>query len=54
MTAQTPFGRHPDAIDTVADSMAVRPPGRPGKPGTRAGMTRARIVWWIVFLAGVL
>ncbi len=45
MTGPGPFGRHPDAIDSVASALAV-PPRPTRKRGT------GTLVWWIVFLIG--
>lgn len=48
MTTQPPFGRHPDAVETVADSMAA--------PVERPSQTRSlgSLAWWIVFIGGVV
>jgi putative spermidine/putrescine transport system permease protein len=48
MTSQLPFSRHPDALETVADSMAAHaaPSGRRRLFGSPA--------WWIVFIGGVV
>ena len=47
MSTATPFGRYPDAVESVADSMAV-----PAKP--RQSPQFGRLAWWIVFLGGVV
>ena len=47
MTAGPPFARHPDAIDTVT---GPTPPAAPQR--RRRGL--GSLVWWVVFLLGVL
>ena len=45
MTGPGPFGRHPDAIDSVAD----------GPPAVETRPSRLRsLPWWIVFIIGIL
>ena len=47
MSGPGPFGRFPDAVDSVADAFVGRPPQR--------RRTRLRALpWWIVFLLGFL
>ncbi len=48
MTSQPPFSRHPDAVETVANSMdaSVAPP--------RSGRSFGSWTWWIVFVGGVV
>lgn len=47
--AQAPFGRHPDAIDSMASSATAQP------SAVRAGgRNTGRIVSWIVFIAAML
>jgi putative spermidine/putrescine transport system permease protein len=47
MTAQTPFGDYPDAIESVAGSMAARPRSRPARQ-------LGALPWMIVFGIGVI
>lgn len=49
MTGQTPFGRYPDAVETVVDSMAA-----PTARGRRPRPSFTRLAWSLVFVAGVL
>jgi putative spermidine/putrescine transport system permease protein len=47
MTSQLPFSRHPDALETVAGSMAAAPARRPRR-------SLGSVAWWIVFIGGVV
>jgi putative spermidine/putrescine transport system permease protein len=48
MSSQLPFGRHPDAIETLADSMNASV-GRP-----RSRRSRTSVAWWVVFVGGIV
>jgi putative spermidine/putrescine transport system permease protein len=48
MSVRPAFGGHPDAVESVADSMAA-PVGRP-----RSRRSVTSVAWWIVFVGGVV